>query len=72
MTKNAKRGEIRHYSEKEPWEKVLDNLNRSDRRREAVWRKSVVKIDANLMSQVTTNSRRLLLNRLNALGPEAG
>lgn len=63
---------LKHYSEKEPWEKALDNFDRSMRRRESQWRRRVVRLDPNLMAQVTHNSGRLNLEQLNHLEPEAG
>ncbi len=72
MSNDAKKGKLKSYGDKEPWEKTLDNLDRADRRREARWRRKVVKIDANLMSQVTSNSRKLNLDLINALAPECG
>jgi len=61
----------KHYSEKEPWEKRIDNFDRAQRRREDQWRKHVVRIDAALMSQLTDNSGRLILDKINNLEPEA-
>jgi len=63
---------LKHYRDKEPWEKALDNFDRSMRRRESQWRRRVVRIDPNLMAQVTHNSGRLSLELLNDLEPEAG
>lgn len=63
---------LKHYSEKEPWEKAIDNFDRSMRRRESQWRRRVVRIDPNLMAQVMHNSGHLNLEQLNDLEPEAG
>jgi hypothetical protein len=65
----AKR-QLKHYREKEPWEKDMDNFDRAQRRRESQWRRHVVRVDAALMSQITDNRRKLNLERLNDLDPE--
>ena len=67
----AKR-QLKHYREKEPWEKDMDNYDRAQRRREGQWRRHVVRVDATLMSQLTDNRGKLILDRLNDLDPEAG
>ena len=62
----------KHYSEKDEWEKKLDNFDRSQRRRETQWRRRVVRIDAILMSALTGSNRKINLDKMNNLDPEAG
>jgi hypothetical protein len=61
----------KHYRDKEQWERHIDNFDRAQRRRESQWRKHVVRVDATLMSQLTDNSGKLVLDKLNNLEPEA-
>ena len=60
-----------HYRDKAQWEKDLDNFDRSQRRRDVQWRRHVVRVDAALMSQLTDNTGRLILDKLNELEAEA-
>ncbi len=62
----------KHYRDKEQWEKDIDNFDRVQRRRDKIWRKRVVKIDAAKISQLMDNNWRLHLDQLNDLDPEAG
>ncbi len=62
----------KHYSEKDEWEKKLDNFDRSQRRRETQWRRRVVRIDAILMAAITGTNRKINLDKMNNLDPEAG
>jgi hypothetical protein len=61
----------KHYSQKTPAEKTLDNLRRSEKRRNRKWGKRVAKVDSRLMSQITHNTRRIDLDLLNKLDAEA-
>ena len=72
MANNNDKWQFTPYKDKEPWEKMLDNYDRSQRRRDAHWRQRVVRIDPNLMAQVTDNSGRLNLDKLNNLDARAG
>ena len=63
--------QLKHYRDKEPWERDLDNYDRHQRRRESQWRRHVVRVDAILMAELTDNRHRLILTRLNDLEREA-
>ena len=64
--------QLKHYRDKEPWERDLDNYDRHQRRRESQWRRhDVVRVDAILMAELTDNRHRLILTRLNNLERES-
>jgi len=53
---------------REPWERAIDNYDRSVRRREKKYRQRVVRIDHMCVGLISSD-RKLPLDRLNALDP---
>jgi hypothetical protein len=53
---------------REPWERAIDNYDRSVRRREKKYRQHVIRLDPMWIALISTD-RRLPLDRLNSLDP---